>query len=268
MPATLSKPFAVGRTAEVYAWEDGSVLKLYREGFPLEWVDHEAYIGRLVVQAGVPAPEVRDILEVEGRRGILYERVDGPDMLAVINRSPFKLLACARSLGQLHVQMHRCAADLPSQRGMIERAIHSAPALPDDLRACALAALAALPDSDRLCHGDFHPGNVILTRRGPIVIDWMTANQGHPAADLARTRLVLTIGRPPGKDTSQLHRLLAITGRGLLVGEYLRAYRAAEPEVVRLSDAFLPVQAAARLNEQIAHEREKLVEIIRRGIKK
>jgi uncharacterized protein (TIGR02172 family) len=265
MPISLPKPIAVGRTAEVYAWEDGSVLKLYREGFPLDWVDYEARIGRAVCQAGVPAPEVRDIVGVEGRRGILYERVDGPDMLKAMNRSPLKLFVYARSLAQLHLQMHRSAApSLPFQRGMIERAIHSAPDLPDDLRARALAALEALPDSDRLCHNDFHPGNVIVTRRGPIVIDWMTASQGHPAADLARTRLMLTVGDPTG---TGIGRLLIIAGRGLFVREYLRAYRAAEPELARLSDAFLPVQAAARLNEQIGPEREKLLEIIRLGIK-
>jgi aminoglycoside phosphotransferase (APT) family kinase protein len=31
-------------------------------------------------------------------------------------------------------------------------------------------------------HGDFHPDNNMLIRRGPGVIDWMTAGSGVPAA--------------------------------------------------------------------------------------
>ncbi len=30
---TLGKPIALGRTAEVYAWADGQVLKLFRPGW-------------------------------------------------------------------------------------------------------------------------------------------------------------------------------------------------------------------------------------------
>jgi aminoglycoside phosphotransferase (APT) family kinase protein len=264
MPTLPPKPFAVGRTAEVYAWEDGTVLKLYRNEFPLDWVDNEARIGRVVCQAGIPAPEVRDVIEVQGRRGIVYERVDGANLLEVISRSPWKLVACAHILGKLHALMHRSAApSLPDQRGGTEYAIRHAAHLPDDLRARALAALASLPEGDRLCHGDFHPGNVIFAARGPVVIDWMTARKGHPAADIARTRLILTIGVAP---EGSVAKWLTLFGRRLLVSEYLRAYRAAlggeAREILRLADAFLPVMAAARLMEQIPPERERLLKIV------
>ncbi|TMA37195.1 MAG: aminoglycoside phosphotransferase family protein, partial [Deltaproteobacteria bacterium] len=43
--------------------------------------------------------------------------------------------------------------------------------------------LETLPDGDQLCHGDMHPGNIMLSRRGPMVIDWTNARRGHPAAD-------------------------------------------------------------------------------------
>jgi hypothetical protein len=71
----LGQPFAVGRTAEIFAWEEGTILKLYRDWCPANWVEHEAHIALVVNQAGIPAPTVGDILSVEGRRGIVYERV-------------------------------------------------------------------------------------------------------------------------------------------------------------------------------------------------
>ncbi len=258
---TLDQPIAVGRTAEVYAWENGQVLKLYRDWCPANWVDYEARIGHLVNEAGVPSPKAGEIIEVNGRRGILYERVDGMEMLASMGRSPLKLGECGRALARLHLAMHQCSAgDLPLTSQQLERSIRSAKNLPADLRERALQTLASLPDGDRLCHGDFHPGNVILTSRGPMVIDWMTASRGNPASDVARTRLLLTIGDPPNKG---LMRWLILAGRGVFVRTYLETYRKAAPAVMEQSEAFLPVMAAARLNEEILPETEKLLRLVR-----
>ncbi len=257
---SLEKPFAIGRTAEVYAWEDGHVLKLYRDWCPPDWVDHEARIARIVNEAGIPAPNVGEIVEVNGRKGILYERVDGPDMLEALKTSPLKVGAHARSLAELHLTMHRTTNNsLPAQRAALVWSINHARALPEDLRRSVLQRLEGLPDGSQLCHGDFHPGNVILSQRGPVVIDWMTAVRGNPAADLARTRLLLTIGDPP---QGGLLRLLILSVRSLFERGYLEEYMRNAPEVVRLSDDFLPIQAAARLNEDIVSEREKLLKII------
>jgi uncharacterized protein (TIGR02172 family) len=259
----LNQRIAVGRTAEVYAWENNQVLKLFRDWCPPDWVDYEARICRLVNDAGVPSPRVGDIIEVDGRRGILYERVDGLEMLAAMSRDPLKIVEYARMLACLHVEMHRCAGgDLPSMSVRTAGAIHAAKALPGDLRERSIKTLAALPDGDRLCHGDFHPGNVILTSRGPLIIDWMTAAQGHPAADVARTRLLCTVGDPP---QGGLVRLMVLAARGVFRSEYLKAYRAAAPEIVEQSEAFLPTMAAARLNEEIAPEREQVLRMARGG---
>jgi thiamine kinase-like enzyme len=62
----------------------------------------------------------------------------------------------------------------------LTRAIRNAPHLGDTLREKALSYLAALPDDKKICHGDFHPGNVLITDKGAIVIDWMTASSGNP----------------------------------------------------------------------------------------
>lgn len=257
----LEKPFAEGRTAEIYAWHDGTILKLYRDWCPPDWVEHELRIARVVNQAGIPAPTAGDIVTVNGRKGIVYERVDGPDMLAKMKDNPLRLAVYGRMLAQLHAAMHACLANgLPSQRGGLLHAIRAAKALPDELREIALARLETLPDGSQLCHGDFHPGNVVLTTRGPVVIDWMTAVQGHPAADVARTRLLLTIGDPPQKGAI---RLVLLFGRRLFVRSYIENYKRTSPDVVELSAAFLPVMAAARFNEEIAAERSKLLGLVR-----
>ena len=52
-------------------------------------------------------------------------------------------------------------------------------ALPD-----RLSALAACGLPDTLVHGDLHPGNVIGTASGPVLLDWGDAGVGQPLLDL------------------------------------------------------------------------------------
>jgi Ser/Thr protein kinase RdoA (MazF antagonist) len=48
-------------------------------------------------------------------------------------------------------------------------------------------------DGDVIVHLDLHPGNVILSERGPIVIDWSNAGAGSAAMDAAVT-VIITLG--------------------------------------------------------------------------
>lgn len=75
---SLAPPFAIGHTAEIYAWGNEYVLKLFREWFPLRAIEHEARVVRIVHHAGLPAPAVvGDIVKINGRYGLVYERVSG-----------------------------------------------------------------------------------------------------------------------------------------------------------------------------------------------
>jgi tRNA A-37 threonylcarbamoyl transferase component Bud32 len=265
MTQTLGHPIAIGRTAEIFLQSDGQVLKLYRDWCPPDWVEYELKIGRIVQDAGLPVPAVGNIVDVNNRRGIIYERIDGISMLDEFKRKLWTIRKQARTFAELHAAIHNCAVpiDLPSQHNGFARSITNAPNLPPDLRDAVLFRLDALPDDDQLCHGDFHPGNVMLTARGPIVIDWMTAQRGNPIADVARTLMLLTIGTPP----SNLERILVKFARGAFVETYLEHYFKLRPGNRDQVETWKPIIAAARLNENINGERAALIGMIRAGLK-
>lgn len=75
-----STPIAQGRTAEIFPWNDRNILKLYRDWCPPDWVEYEARIARAVFEAGVPSPAAGEIVEINGRRGLIYERLEGISM--------------------------------------------------------------------------------------------------------------------------------------------------------------------------------------------
>ena len=254
-------PIAEGRTAEIYAWDDGYILKLYRDWCPPDWVDYEARIARAVYQAGIPSPEAGEIVEWNGRRGLLYERLEGISMLQDMNARPWMLLKHARSLADLHFKIHeQSTTGLPSYKDRLHYDIHNSAHLSEEIKSKALALLKALPDRTNICHGDFHPGNVLITEHGPVVIDWMTASTGSPWADVARTSLILGIGaKGAGKQVSPILRI-AIK---LYHRTYLARYRALKPDPEHELDGWMPVIATGRLNENIIPEREALIKIVK-----
>lgn len=253
-----------GRTAEILAWTPGKVLKLYRDWWPLANIEYEVRIARIVHESGVACPAPGDLIQYEGRYGLIYERVDGLSMdrllLAELDRGQEVALVLAR----LHTAMHKpVAADLPSQRHKLMRAIERVPTsvLPEPLRNKALDAMQPLPDGNILCHGDFHPGNVLLAESGPMIIDWENASLGNPLADVARTALLLETAHlylEKGKEAVGLQDSIR-SFREAYLQEYARitGVSLADIEVWRL-----PV-AAARLSEEIEMEEEYLVGLVR-----
>lgn len=181
-----------GNTAEVVRWTRTTVVKLLRPGIPAEWAAHEAAIVAAVHAAGLPAPAVDGVVEVDGRPGIVLERIDGVPMWDRMKAVPDELPELTEMLARLQDTIH-AAGPLPGVPPLADRVrarIAQAPLAADE-RAAAAAVLGTLPAGRALCHGDMHPANVLLTARGPVVIDWFDAATGDPAADRARSALLM-----------------------------------------------------------------------------
>jgi uncharacterized protein (TIGR02172 family) len=258
-----STPIAQGRTSEIYTWGEQHILKLFHEWCPPDWVKYEARIAGAIYAAGVPTPAPGEIIEVDNRRGLIYERLDGISMLKDMNAHPWTILKHARSLAELQVQINQQSiAGLPSYKARLSYDISNTPHLSDRLRNKALSQLEMLPDESNLCHGDYHPGNILLTKKGLIIIDWMTACAGSPWADVARTSLILSVGaKSAGK---QVHRVIRMMIK-LYHRTYLNRYRRLIPDTEAEMNRWMPVIAAARLNENIVPEREALIEMMKKG---
>ncbi len=264
MQHTDLKKIAEGREAEIFAWENGAVLKLYRELDARQPAIESASM-TAAKAAGGPVPAARSTTTVDGRPGLIMERVEGIDMLTQLSKKPWTVLRAGGVMGRTHAALHATIAPAeltPLRQGMLGH-IERSPHVPERLRDVARRALASLPDGDRLCHGDFHPGNIILSARGPMVIDWPNAVRGDPVADIARTVIMIEGGQlPPG--SSSVIKLLDRFGRRIILRGYLAAYRRVRPiDDALLTRWALPV-AIHRLQDGIAGEREFLLARIAR----
>ena len=146
-------PFASGREADVFALDDGRVLRRYRGE---EDVAHEAAVMAYAEGFGFPVPRVHQASGTD----LVMERLDGPT------------LAQAMLVGDLALEP---AADIMAE---LLRLLHELP--PRNGRAGAT-----------IVHLDVHPENILMSRRGPVLIDWRNAGDGPADLDTALAALIL-----------------------------------------------------------------------------
>lgn len=256
----------LGRTAEIIAWDNNQVLKLFRKGQTFSAVKEEAKIARAVSDAGLPVPAVCGIVEVRGRHGILYENVDGPSMLKALLSKPDRLTYLASLFAELHAKLHSSKVEkLLSQRQRLEEKIRNAEPLLGNAKQCILEALHQLPDGEMLCHGDFHPDNILMSRKGPIIIDWIDAAKGRPEADIARTLLLLNQEQPSYHLDINVEEVSSVRTRFVRI--YLERYKQIRLVSSKEIESWqLPV-VAARLSEGIKEEESSLLSILSCSLK-
>jgi aminoglycoside phosphotransferase (APT) family kinase protein len=187
----LGDLLASGRDSDIFEYGPGLVLRRSREGRSM------AVEARTMEHArahGYPVPAI-DELSDDGT-DLVMERLEGPSMFATLTRKPWTVRRQGRILGDLHQRLH----DIPAPDWLPE-----APGAP----------------GDRLLHLDLHPLNVILTAKGPVVIDWPNARRGDANVDVALTWVVLAAGEIP---SGRVKAAVLGAGRDLLISGLLAPF--------------------------------------------
>lgn len=236
------KKLGTGRTAEAFLTEDGRVLKLFYAGYPQESVEKELRNAGMVDALGVPAPRCYGRAEVDGRVGIVYERAAGESLLSELLRTG-DTERCVRVMAEVHEKLLAC--ELPEEaldaREFLRREIQRNGKLPEERRGEALARLDALPGGNALCHGDFHPDNVLVDGERVMVIDWMNLVRGDAMYDVAMTWYLLACSPLP-PDLQETQGFVQMRGR--LADEYLKRMGVEKARI----EGWLPVIRASRFD--------------------
>lgn len=244
MSETMGRLLAAGQRAEVFEWGT-RVVKLCRSTGSKHVMFREAAINAAVEALGLPVPTVWSVLQIDGRWGIVFDRVSGASFAEQMRSDPSAISLQLETLARLHTRIHSYVADqFSGLKSWLETRITQTTVLDDSRRQILLSGLKEMPDGDRLCHGDFHPSNVLGEISRPFVIDWPNACRGDPAADVCRTHLIL-----------KLHA-------NEVAEPYLDTYCAVARVRRETILNWLPYVAAARLTEDVPGEEHRLLELV------
>ncbi|XEC93100.1 phosphotransferase family protein [Paenibacillus tarimensis] len=254
---------AAGRTAELYGYGEENVIKLFKPGISLDMLNMEYINSSEVYRSGIATPQPVRKIELNGRIGIVYEKVSGETLLTLIMKKLASVQEAAAKMVYIHKDIHqKSIPKLPKQKGILAEKIGDAPSLTTFEKTSIIAYLVGLEEDTKVLHGDFHPDNIIIGEK-EWTIDWMTGMSGHPAGDVARTIILLQYGTLPEEVPKQVAAYFSHIRMQMLhdyTSRYLGETSISHEEIDRW---LLPV-AAARLCEWIPDaEKERLVKLIR-----
>jgi aminoglycoside phosphotransferase (APT) family kinase protein len=261
MVRPLGDLVARGTRSSVHAYGRGAVVKVPDPATPTSWIYSEAKYTEAVRAAGAPAPRLLGIEQISGRAASVWERVEGTSMWQHVVDRPRRSAELGRLLADVQLALFELVppATLPSQRDRLVSKIRWSAATVDASLARALDLLPPRAGPPRVCHGDLHPSNVILSRGGPMLVDWFDASRGDSIADVARTSLTLL-----GDGAAAPRHLPGSDGRTLavLTGAYLSRLRAPLAIGHDLLARWQAIEAVARIAEGVP--RATLLDVWRR----
>jgi Predicted aminoglycoside phosphotransferase len=198
---TKLKMIARGGEAEIYDIGDGKILRvLTKPGAKLP--ETEKMLLTTLHKYHIHVPLVYDLFNIDGKPAVLMQKIDGCNLFDYMLNSPSKIPQTSKELAHMHLQIFNITADKLTAIADIVKYFASLPSLLEKrLINFVLETLISLPQEDSLCHGDFHPGNILMQNDDLYIIDWSGAYRGSYLCDVANTYLLMKrVPKIPGQN--------------------------------------------------------------------
>ncbi|MGG3670579.1 aminoglycoside phosphotransferase [Bacillus cereus] len=188
----LGNPIAKGNTAEIYLCNN-KVVKLFKEYLPNTESPYEAQKQKYAYSRGLHVPKVFEVTEIQGRQAIIMEYIKGKSigelLLNNLSEAQHYISMCVNEQQKIHAISVR-SDEIEQMEERLYRQIQSVQNLDEKQKKNILSKMDSIVFEPRLCHGDFHPFNLIMSNDYVKTIDWVDASLGDIRADVFRTYLL------------------------------------------------------------------------------
>jgi tRNA A-37 threonylcarbamoyl transferase component Bud32 len=198
-----------GYSAEIFTNPEGIALKLYDQRYGIDTTFFEHSVLSHLRSTRLACPQLIDCVQIADRWGFRYRWIEGETFKDAFGNRFWRLEKLARAFAQLHAMVHEIDGfdALPSQDDYYRSILLDQPHLRggEDIR--LLDLLAAMPNEDKLCHGDFNPRNTLMDSNRGHAIDWQSAYRGNPLGDVAKTWVKLSYFAYHCQETNRIQKL-------------------------------------------------------------
>jgi len=186
----LEKVIAV-RTAKTVYRDGDKAIKVFNKDYSMADILNEALNQARVEETGLKIPKLLEVTTIQGKPAIVSEFISGKTLERLMEENPEKEDEYLNLFVDIQMEIHSKKAPLLNrQYDKFDRKI-SMSSFDATTRYDLHSRLDAMKKHDKICHGDFNPSNIIITRdKTAYILDWAHATQGNASADVARTYLL------------------------------------------------------------------------------
>jgi tRNA A-37 threonylcarbamoyl transferase component Bud32 len=253
---------ATGATADVFLNDNNRLVKLFKDNFSKEHIENEANNQKIIYAMGIPVPEIYEIIKIDERYGIVMEYIKGISLgerilgnndyingINIGNDIVEKIENIKHYLDiiiDLQIKVNSIKLkEYPLMKEKLTQQINASRYINKRQKDIFLDKLKKIKFGNYLCHGDFHPFNLIETEHGIKIIDWADSTMGDIEADVCRSYFLYWVIYPE------------------MANEYLKLYCKKTKTDKGNILIYEPIIAAARLSENIAEEEcSKIIKLL------
>ncbi len=225
-------------------YRDGELcIKVFDSGFSKADVLNEALNLARIEETGLNTPKIHEVTYIDGSWAIVCDYIEGKTLEQLIQENPDKFDEYLELFVDLQLEIHSKKCPLLTKlKDKMDRKINEAD-LDATTRYELHTRLEGMPKHKKVCHGDFTPGNIIITPDGtPYILDWSHATQGNASADVARTYL-----------------RYCLSGKEDIANKYLNLFCKKSDTAKQYVQKWMPIVAASQSVKGNEHEREFLL---------
>lgn len=211
-----------GACGECYRIDDETIIKLYYNNTHIESIEHEKSLAKKAFVMGIPTAISYDIVEANGRKGVVYELIKSKTLGELIRADNTKLdeyvKMYADTCKKVHM-IHTSDTEIPSFKEVNRADIANITGITDEERQYLHRFLDLVPEADTCIHGDLNINNIMVQGDECCLIDMGELSTGIPMFDISRI-------------------LFSMVYANTAIGEYNSFYKMQSSEVSELYEKF------------------------------
>ncbi len=234
----------VANRASKTIYRDGdNAIKVFDTSYSKADILNEALNQARVEETGLNIPKIKEVGVVDLKWAIVTDFIEGKTLEQLMNENPDKEDEYLELFVNLQAETHsKVCPMLNKLKDKMNRKISESD-IDATTRYDLHTRLEGMPKHNKVCHGDFNPSNIIITKDNvPYILDWAHATQGNASADVARTYL-----------------LFNLAGKKELAEKYLNLFCKKTDTAKQYVQKWIPIVAASQMVKKKPEEKEFLM---------
>lgn len=205
-----SRKIGSGACGEVYRLDDETIIKLYYPRVGQDEIEREKALAKKAFVLGVPTAISYDIVEADGRTGVVYELIKSKTLGELIREDEGNIEHYVEVYADVCRQIHSIDAKdagLPSFKDINRADIPNVTGITDKERQYLYDFLDLVPERSTCIHGDLNMNNIMVQDGECCLIDMGEFSTGHPMFDMSRILFSMQYAADRTKDFNAFYKM-------------------------------------------------------------